>query len=227
MDSRLRTVDRAVRNAIRDAHSTTIRSMTRSTTNDAPQHRLLPPAWPGLACVVLLLALPLAFGPHAVTALRYDRSAIGDGEWWRLATAHVVHFDVAHFAMNVAGLALLWWLFVRDARPAEWTVAVVASASTVSGGLWFLQPGLGWYVGASGVLHGLWAAAAVAAWRRWPLESGVTLALLAAKLALEQARGALSTELGAALPVVVDAHLYGAAGGLAAALALRLWRQRL
>jgi rhomboid family GlyGly-CTERM serine protease len=189
--------------------------------------RALPPHWPALAGVAFALALPLALGPDGVHALRYDRSAIGDGEWWRLATAHVVHFDATHWAMNLAGLALLWWLFVRDARPAEWAIAVAASASTVSGGLWFLRPDLAWYVGASGVLHGAWAAAGVAAWRRWPLEGGVTLALLGAKLALEQRHGALSTDLGAALPVVTDAHLYGAVGGLAAALALRLWRQPL
>lgn len=202
--------------------------MTGTTTTTRGALRgLLPPAWPGLACTALLLAAPLAFGSRAVQALRYDRTAVGDGEWWRLATAHLVHFDAAHLVMNLAGVALLWWLFVRDARPAEWAVVVVASASTVSAGLWFLQPTLGWYLGASGALHGVWVAAGVAAWRRWPLESGVTLALLAVKLALEQYRGALSTEFGATLPVIVDAHLYGAVGGLAAALALRLWRQRL
>lgn len=185
------------------------------------------PHWRAFLVTAAVFALPVAFGTAGVQALRYDRVAIGGGEWWRLATAHWVHFDATHCAMNLAGLGLLWWLFVRDLRPTEWAGVLVASASTTSAGLWFLQPALGWYVGASGALHGVWAAAGVAAWRRWPLESGVTLALLAAKLALEQRHGALSTELGAALPVIVAAHLYGAAGGLAAALGLRLRRDPL
>lgn len=179
----------------------------------------LPPHPAGLATVLLLLAAPLAM-PGAVALLRYQRDAVAAGELWRLATAHVVHHDGAHLALNLAGLALLWWLFARDARPAWWAAIALASASTVAAGLWFLRPELQWYLGASGVLHGLWAAAGVAARRRWPLEGHVTLALLAAKLAWEQWLGPLSEAAGG-LPVIVDAHLYGAVGGLLAALVLR------
>lgn len=179
----------------------------------------LPPQPAGLAAVVLLLLVPLAI-PGAVERLRYERDAVAGGELWRLATAHLVHHDVTHLALNVAGLAVLWWLFVRDARPTHWAAAVVVSASTVAAGLWFLLPKLQWYLGASGVLHGLWAAAGVAARRRWRLEGDVTLALLAAKLAWEQWHGPLSQGV-EQLPVIVDAHLHGALGGLAVALALR------
>lgn len=188
---------------------------------------LLPPRAAMLAAgLVPLVALSLA-GDAATHALRYDRSALAAGEWWRLLGAHLVHHDYAHLAMNVAGLVLLWWLFVRDARWRDWALVGLVSASTIDAGLWFLQPQLGWYVGLSGVLHGWWAAAGLAARARWPLEGWVTLALLAAKLVLEQVQGPLSSGLGASLPVVVGAHLYGALGGLAAALALRLGRTRL
>lgn len=188
---------------------------------------LLPPHAATLVVALApLVALSLA-GDAATRLLRYDRTALANGEWWRLLGAHVVHYDPAHLAMNVAGLALLWWLFVRDARAREWALVGLASALTIDAGLWFLRPDLGWYVGLSGVLHGWWAAAGVAARARWPLEGWVTLGLLAVKLVLEQSQGPLAGELGATLPVVVDAHLYGALGGLAAALALRLGRARL
>jgi rhomboid family GlyGly-CTERM serine protease len=179
----------------------------------------LPPHPTALAIALVLLAAPLAM-PGVVASWRYERAAVAAGETWRLATAHLVHHDLAHLALNLAGLALLWWLFVRDARPAYWVAVALASASTVAAGLWFLRPDLAWYLGASGVLHGLWAAAGVAARRRWRLEGDVTLALLAAKLAWEQWHGPLSQGV-EQLPVIVDAHLYGALGGLAAALALR------
>lgn len=190
-------------------------------------HALLPPRAGALAaCLAMLVALSLA-GDAATLALRYDRTALAAGEWWRLLGAHVVHFDRAHLLMNLAGLVLLWWLFVRDARWRDWAITGLASALTIDAGLWFLDRDLTWYLGLSGVLHGWWAAAGLAARARWPLEGWVPLGLLAAKLALEQARGGLSTDFGATLAVVVDAHLYGALGGLVAALALRLGRTRL
>lgn len=188
---------------------------------------LLPPRAGTLAaCLATLAALSLA-GDAASAVLRYERTALAAGEWWRLLGAHLVHFDGAHLLMNLAGFVLLWWLFVRDARWRDWALTGLASALTIDAGLWFLAPELDWYVGLSGVLHGWWAAAALAARARWPLEGWVALALLVAKLALEQAGGGLSSGFGAALPVVVDAHLYGALGGLAAAIALRLGRARL
>jgi rhomboid family GlyGly-CTERM serine protease len=186
------------------------------------------PPWPlALAAAVVAGAVPLAFGLEATAALRYERAALAAGEGWRLLTAHVVHFDLRHYAMNAAGLGVLWWLFARDARPRQWLAVAVASILTIDAGLWFLRPDLGWYVGASGVLHGFWAAAGVAALTRWRLEGAVTLVLLAAKLAFERATGPLGAALDGALPVIVDAHLYGAVGGLSAALAMRLWRQSL
>ena len=172
----------------------------------------------------LLVALAV-LGPRAVQALRYERAAIAAGEWWRVLGAHLVHFDTRHLLLNLAGLALLWWLFAPDARARDWLVVLLVSALSVSAGLWFLDPGVAWYVGASGMLHGAWAAAALAAWPRWRQEAELTAALLVGKLAFESWHGPLSGGLDAALPVVTAAHQYGALGGLSAAGALRLWRR--
>ena len=176
----------------------------------------------GLAGLLLALAV---LGPGAAQALRYERAAVARGEWWRVLAAHLVHFDLRHLLLNLAGLALLWWLFAPDARSRDWLVVLLVSALTVSAGLWFLDPRVGWYLGASGMLHGVWAAAALAAWPRWRLEAQLTLALLAGKLAFERWQGPLSGGPDAALPVLTAAHLYGALGGLGAASALRLWRR--
>lgn len=173
-----------------------------------------------------LLALSLA-GDGATRALRYERSALAAGEWWRALGCHLVHFDLRHLLLNLAGLGLLWVLFVRDARTRDWFAVALASALAVAAGLWWLQPGVEWYLGLSGVLHGAWAAAALAALPRWRLEGQVTGALLAAKLVAEQVYGPLSGDAAGAVPVLTASHLYGAVGGLAAALALTLWRRRL
>lgn len=182
----------------------------------ARDHRLA-----ALAAAAAALVVPALVGPRAVLALRYERHALAAGEWWRLLTCHLVHFDARHLALNLAGLGLLWWLYAADARPRDWLVVALAAALAVGGGLYLLAPGVGWYLGLSGVLHGGWAAAAVFAWRRWRTEALVAGALLAAKLAAEQLVGPLTGALDATLPVIVAAHLYGALGGLAAAAVLR------
>lgn len=181
----------------------------------------------GLIFVIGALLVTQWLGPRAQLWLRYERSAVAAGEWWRLVTAHLVHLDGPHLAMNLAGLVLLWCLYSADARPRDWLVVALAAALAVGLGLYVLAPGVLWYVGLSGVLHGLWAGGGVACFARWRLEAAVTLALLAAKLALESAHGALSSVLGSALPVVTVAHLYGAVGGALAAVALGLWRRSL
>ena len=188
----------------------------------ARAHRLA-----ALAAVALALLAPALAGPGAVAALRYERGAIRAGEWWRLLSCHLVHHDARHLALNLAGLALLWWLYAADARAREWLCVALAAALAVGGGLYLLAPGVGWYLGLSGLLHGAWAAAARFAWRRAPREALATGALLAAKLLAEHWHGPLSAGLDAALPVIVVAHRSGAVGGGLAALALRAPRASL
>jgi rhomboid family GlyGly-CTERM serine protease len=173
--------------------------------------------WVGLLAIVLLLDLVLGLGDSVGALLRYDRSAIAAGGWWRLLTAHIVHLDWHHLLLNELGLVLMWALFAEDYDAVEWCIIVFSGALAISSGLWWLSPRVGWYVGASGVLHAVMAAGcakhlAERAWDRWILLVG-----LVAKLAYEQ--------LGGHEPpmVVVDAHLYGAACGFAVGAALS-WR---
>ncbi|MEM9492678.1 MAG: rhombosortase, partial [Myxococcota bacterium] len=94
-------------------------------------------------------------------------------------------------------------------------------------GFWLLVPGLTWYVGLSGVLHGLLIAGLICGWRQAPGESGALGVVVAAKLAWEQFGGALpGSALTAGGPVIVDAHLFGAAGGLVAGAILAVMTLR-
>lgn len=168
-----------------------------------------------LACIASLL-LPLLGGDAWRLALRYERVAVAAGQLWRLVTAHFVHLDTRHALLNAAGLALLWALFARAWRPWQWLVATGASMLAIALGFWFLEPGLQWYVGASGVLHGLFAIGCIAMLRDGDRAGILAAALLAAKLAWEHWHGPLPLEDG---PVVTAAHLYGAIGGVLAGLA--------
>jgi rhomboid family GlyGly-CTERM serine protease len=171
-----------------------------------------------LALCLVLAALWLAQlgGARWQAALRYERHALASGQWWRLASAHLVHLNWRHALLNGAALVLLWILFAREFSPARWLAIVLASAACIDAGLWFLEPQVEWYVGSSGVLHGVLAAGALAQCRRRERLGMALMLLLLAKLAYEQLSGA-SLFIGA-LPVVLRAHLYGAIGGVLAAL---------
>jgi rhomboid family GlyGly-CTERM serine protease len=173
--------------------------------------------WVWLLLILLVLCAVLALGDNVSELLRYDRSAIAAGGWWRLLTAHIVHLDAHHLVLNALGLVLMWSLFAADYDVIEWSIIVFAGALAISSGLWWLSPRVAWYVGASGVLHSVVAAGtakhlAARVWDRW-----ILLVVLSAKLAYEQ--------LGGREPplVVVDAHLYGAICGFAVGAALS-WR---
>jgi rhomboid family GlyGly-CTERM serine protease len=170
-----------------------------------------------LACAVLLL--PELAGDTGRVLLRYDRAGLAAGQLWRLLTAHVVHLDLEHAALNSLGLVLMWALFARDYKPGQWALILLCSIAAIDAGLWLRDSTVAWYVGSSGALHGVMTAGTLAHLRRRDLDGWILAAFIVGKLSFEQLSGALPfAESGAG--VVVDAHLYGSLGGLAVALAL-------
>jgi rhomboid family GlyGly-CTERM serine protease len=167
-----------------------------------------------------LLLLPVLAGDAGREALRYDRTALAAGEWWRLLTAHIVHLDFDHAALNSLGLVLMWALFARDYRPRQWLAIVLGSIAAIDAGLWLRDSTVAWYVGSSGALHGIMAAGTLAHLRRRDLDGWILAVFIVVKLAYEQSAGALpftDNHFG----VVVDAHLFGTLGGMAIAACLK------
>jgi rhomboid family GlyGly-CTERM serine protease len=172
---------------------------------------------------VVLVAVLLAFhglGADALPVLRYERSAVLSGEAWRLVTGHLVHADMVHLGWNVLGVLIVAFLFARDYSWRQWLVILGVSIATTDLGFLLLEPRLEWYVGFSGVLHGLMAAGLVA-WLRTSRDAitWIVTGLFAAKLAWEHFAGPLPfTAASLELPVVHEAHTYGAIGGALAGL---------
>jgi rhomboid family GlyGly-CTERM serine protease len=168
-------------------------------------------------CVTLLLIQ--SGGSAAQSLLRYDRDALAAGQWWRLLSAHVIHLSYEHALLDVAGLALMWALFARDYSWRGWLLILGLGVAGIDAGLWLLSSTTQWYVGSSGVLHGVLAAGAAAHLRARQPDGWVLALFLVGKLMYEQSAGALPLTAGGA--VIVDAHLYGAVGGALAAALLR------
>ena len=177
----------------------------------------------GLLCLTsVLLALG---GDAARLALRYERGGVLTGEYWRLITGHFVHATPAHLFLNLTGLGLMAALFPREYSVREWLIVLAVSLLCIDAGFVLFEPQLQWYVGLSGVLHGALAAGAVGWWKHESKPLALALSsVLIGKLGWEQWQGALP--LSGDMPVIVDAHLYGAVGGLLAGAGIALYLQR-
>lgn len=169
--------------------------------------------------VCTLLALIEMGGEPLRNALSYQRAAIAAGEWWRVLSAHVVHLDANHAILNGLGLVLMWALFARDYSPLRWLAIYWVSGLAISLGLYVFDPQIEWYVGASGALHGVMTAGTLAHLRRRDLDGWILAIFIVAKLSYEQFAGQMP--FAGAANTVVDAHLYGAIGGLVLALFLK------
>ena len=176
--------------------------------------------------VALVLAASLV---HASIpgVLDFDRAAIAGGQWWRLLSAHYVHLNTPHLAMNLLALTLVIALLRTACTALTWFAAYAAMSFAVSAALLVFEPGLVRYAGASGVIHGLVAFGAVLRLPAARVESSILLAGLLAKLAWEAASGPLAgSEAMIGAPVITASHRYGAIAGLVLALAVVAWRRR-
>ena len=179
--------------------------------------------WYAALMIAIIAALLQLGGDGARELLAYDRQALAAGELWRLLSGHFVHLGWSHLFLNLAGLSLVMWLvgYAFDVR--RWVIITALSIAAIDAGLWLLDVQLDWYVGLSGLLHGLLAAGLFVGLARRDREALILAVFVLAKLGWEQLVGPLpgseSTSGGA---VIVNAHLYGAAGG--ALGAVLCWR---
>ncbi|WP_203301021.1 rhombosortase [Marinobacter sediminum] len=155
-----------------------------------------------------------ALGPDTADLLRYQRDAVLDGQHWRLLTAHWVHLGWQHLAMNLGGLAVIWLLFGEVLSGLKAWVVTGGIALFTSFCLLLFHPQIEWYVGLSGLLHGLLAAGALLSLRTDQVTSWFVLLVLVGKLGVELLNGG-SSQVEAMIggPILVQGHLCGTLGG--------------
>ncbi|MDP5132977.1 MAG: rhombosortase [Paraglaciecola sp.] len=172
-----------------------------------------------VVCVLLFLTEPTA--SHY---LAYDRLQIEQFEWWRLFTGNLLHTNANHLGLNLAGVTLLWALHGQyfTARHYLFMLLILSLCTTL--GIYFFAKTLQWYVGLSGLLHGVFLLGAYFDIKHglktgWLLMIGVI-----AKVAHEQYFGASQDVANLiAAKVAVDAHLYGTLAGLIIVVLLQLF----
>ncbi|HSM20102.1 MAG TPA: rhombosortase [Hyphomicrobiales bacterium] len=171
--------------------------------------------------MIFVAFLAEIFGDWSRLWLSYDRDGIAAGQAWRLLTGHFVHLSPSHLLLNAAGLLLVWLLVGGSASTARWLLLAAGSIFGIDAGLWVLAPRLDWYVGLSGLLHGLLAAGIVAELRGGRRDTWILAGLVLGKLTYEQFSGPLpGSEASAGGTVIVEAHLFGAICGALTAVFL-------
>jgi len=158
----------------------------------------------------------LQFGmPVTARWLRYEPAMIHSFEIWRLLGAHFVHLTWRHYLLNAVALLAISALYTPAPGVLVWRIC--ASAAAVSLGLLWFNPTLAWYVGMSGILHGLLVAGSLRDCMARNVSGAIMLLAVIGKLICEQFNGPMpGSEAAAGGNVIVDAHLYGALGGIVA-----------
>lgn len=143
-------------------------------------------------------------------SFRFQQDWVQQAEFWRVITAHWIHFNWQHLLLNGLGLVLC----VAIARPAwsigRWIVYNLLLAIGISMLFTWLNPELDWYVGYSGVLFGVFLMSAIELFKT---ERIIALLLgigVCSKVVLEQTSSlVVTTNDFIGVPVIIDAHLYG------------------
>ncbi|MDQ5888868.1 MAG: hypothetical protein QG667_2162 [Pseudomonadota bacterium] len=181
-------------------------------------HKLALLAWLLLAgSTVLLAVMPV----DRSLLMFYPQTALQQ-PWWQALSGHLLHLGNRHLAANLLALLLLLALAWRRGQlPQAWPVLLLSMLG-VDLGLW-LEGRVGWYVGLSGALHGLFA------WLLLVRLPGAARPHLAHWLWLAGAAKVLldvyqPQHHWLAIPVVPQAHVFGFACG--SLLALASYRQR-
>jgi len=179
--------------------------------------------WRTLLLTTLALAGYLILGA-APEAWVFDRTAIGQGEVWRLITGHWVHSDFEHALWDIGALGLLGVLFEQRL---QWRLLLALAIGTLSVNvwLWWGEADLHDYCGLSGILNSLLAVGLVQLWRdlRHPMVWLIGLGAIAKILLEISSEQALLTQT--AWPSVPEVHAVGFLSGLVLAMAISSMRK--
>ena len=186
------------------------------SNNITTKYQLLLERLPQLAMALLIAALLFIFTQAELLASwRFDRFLFDQQPILALSHAFI-HLNAQHLMLNISGLVFIYLIFPSAFKSLLWIIALAASAVASAYGIFYYSPETEWLVGLSGALHGLFVYAA--------LRSRASIAWLVAiiiKLVIEQMPDLMPTNNLTQMTeqfinhsVIVDAHLWGAAGGL-------------
>jgi rhomboid family GlyGly-CTERM serine protease len=135
--------------------------------------------WPWVSLIVAAACLLFALAPASlIEHLSDGRSAILQGELWRLWTGHLVHFSLRHALIDSATLLAIGTIAEAEFGSRRVALSLLASAPLISIGMLLASPALFEYRGASCIAVMLGTATGLSWWRSRP-SSRAVLAIVA------------------------------------------------
>jgi rhomboid family GlyGly-CTERM serine protease len=181
----------------------------------------------GPLIVGLLSIIAFLFEPLSSQYLALENTWWEQGHYYQIVSGHFLHTNFIHILFNLLGLTLLWALHGDDYEVRTYLAKFILLCIMLSLSIFFFAPDIRWYVGLSGVIHGVFAWGCIRDLEHKLLSGWLLLIGLSLKVGNEQLNGA-----GSLMPelidanVAIDSHLFGAIIGLAIGL-LSLLRRRL
>ena len=176
------------------------------------------------AIILTLSTLLFILQSESQQWLSYYHNEVMNGQIWRLVTAHFCHTNGYHLLLNAVGLVVTVSLFINTFKQQPILPLLLFIAVFISACLIIFEPTVHSYVGLSGVLHGLFSFAICDELKKRDKFSGILGLGFVAKIAWEQWNGpSPSTEQLIGAIVLINAHLYGAIGGVIYFLLQQLW----
>ncbi|MEE9310289.1 MAG: rhombosortase [Cocleimonas sp.] len=148
--------------------------------------------------------------------LAFQRLSISLGQWWLILSGNLVHSNVPHLFLNIAGLWIFGFLFFDNLSLKTFLLSCLLLCGSVGIGLYLFNPELQKYYGFSGALYGLFLVGATTSIINKDWFTGIIVALfIAGKIGWDFAFGASESSADLiGIPVAVHAHLYGAIGAI-------------
>jgi len=166
-------------------------------------------------------ALVIQLNPAWRETLIYQRTAISDGEVWRMWTGHWVHFGWPHFVVDTGLFLILGWMLERPHRRAALTTLVLMPL-LVSAVLLIFDPAMERYAGLSALNLGLLLYLALQGWQRdwrdwfWPAVLVIYVAEVIFEIVSGGTGGGMIKFDDPSVKVATSAHVASAVYALAA-----------
>ena len=92
-----------------------------------------------VTCLMSLAAITISLWPGCRLLLELDHSAVAAGEWWRLLTGHLTHWNNEHLFWDLLMFTLLGWICERRSRT-SYAYCMASAAVAISVGMLWTSP---------------------------------------------------------------------------------------
>lgn len=157
--------------------------------------------------VIFLLVVFFLVNDYVEEYLIYDVNAVNNFQFWRFFSANFLHTNLYHMLLNLSAFILIYYLYENNFSFELYIFLFISLCFSITISIYFFSKEIIYYVGLSGVLHGLLI---YSLYLERTKVSYFMIILVYGKVLYEQIIGSnREIEILIDAKVAVDAHFYG------------------